>query len=190
MPYFLGFDTGSDTIWTQCEGCNRTGHCFHQVQPIFPNSQSTTFRPVLRGRTPIKFREEYLDNSSVSGIAARETFTFGSVAVRDIVFGCATDCIGFGRYDRIPGNRLAGIMGAAWGSSSIIGQLHEKRVISSSFSYCMPAFGQDIGAPPSTFSRFGDDIPRRQGMSTRSLVEYRGESHYYVNLVGISLAGT
>ncbi|KAB2616203.1 hypothetical protein D8674_022791 [Pyrus ussuriensis x Pyrus communis] len=76
-------------------------------------------------------------------------------------------------------------MGAAWGSSSIIGQLHEKRVISGSFSYCMPAFGQDIGAPPSTFLRFGDDIPRRQGMSTTSLVEYRGESHYYVNLVGI-----
>ncbi|KAM1395544.1 hypothetical protein ACFX2F_031459 [Malus domestica] len=109
IPYFLGFDTGSDTIWTQCEGCNRTGHCFHQVQPIFPNSQSTTFRPVLRGRTPIKFREEYLDNSSLSGIAGRETFTFGSVAVRDIVFGCATDCIGFGHYDRIPGNRLVGI---------------------------------------------------------------------------------
>lgn len=91
----------------------------------------------------------------MSGIAGRETFTFGSVAVRDIVFGCATDCIGFVRYDRIPGNRLAGIMGAAWGSSSIIGQLHEKRVISGSFSYCMPAFG-----------------PRRQGMSTTSLVEY------------------
>ncbi|XP_068309915.1 aspartic proteinase nepenthesin-2-like [Pyrus communis] len=142
VPYFLGFDTGSDTIWTQCEGCNRTGHCFHQFLGVQPT-------------------------------------------VRDIVFGCATDCIGFGRYDRIPGNRLAGIMGAAWGSSSIIGQLHEKRVISGSFSYCMPAFGQDIGAPPSTFLRFGDDIPRRQGMSTTSLVEYRGESHYYVNLVGI-----
>ncbi|KAM1646694.1 hypothetical protein COP1_008115 [Malus domestica] len=42
-------------------------------------------------------------------------------------------------------------------------------------------------APPSTFLRFGDDIPRKPGMFTRSLVRYPGEGYYYVNLIDLSL---
>lgn len=34
--FFLVVDTGSDLIWTQCEGC-LPDHCFPQKTPTFPS---------------------------------------------------------------------------------------------------------------------------------------------------------
>lgn len=118
----------------------------------------------------------------------QETFTFASTsrsteAANGITFGCAKDQKDFDVMGR---TLMAGVMGASWGANSLISQLRA-RGLSGNFSYCMPQFGEAGQAPPSTFLRFWDDIPRKPGTFTTSLVRYPGEGYYYVNLIDLSL---
>ncbi|PON96648.1 Aspartic peptidase [Trema orientale] len=209
IPYFLLFDTGSDIIWTQCEDCRKPGNqCFNQTEPIFPNSRSASFRAVkcsdrLRLCSPTSsqcrggtctFRNDYHDSSSASGIFGMETFTFGSTTAGQqesvrLVFGCGNDQRGFqfGRSSSSSStNWIAGMMGSSWGQLSLMGQLRLQT--NGRFSYCIPKRGND-GRVPSSFLRFGFDIPQRRGLRATALLRYGDLSHYYLNLQDMSLGG-
>ncbi|XP_074277114.1 aspartyl protease family protein At5g10770-like [Silene latifolia] len=99
--YYLYLDTGSQLTWTQCEGCI---HCFEQVDPPFPASQSATYLPLSckycppdticqDGKCVISI--DYSDGSKVSAILAMEDFTFASQGESshkiDVIFGCGFD---------------------------------------------------------------------------------------------------
>ncbi|PON96644.1 Aspartic peptidase [Trema orientale] len=202
MSYYLAFDTGSHFTWTQCEKCKEQGRsCFNQREPIFPSTKSSSYRPVLcndqhhlcdpRRCSGVfcEYHSEYMDGSSTTGLMAWETFTLGSNSggrgareTAQILFGCGQDQRGF--LTDHPNNLMAGVMGIGWGPTSIITQLQTQA--NGRFSYCVPMVGNS-GLVPSTYVRFGADIPSRPGFRTTKLLNYGIDPCYYINMLGISL---
>lgn len=185
-------DTGSDLIWTQCEPCTR---CFHQHTPIFEPMNSSSFSNLscsseLCQQLPTsycyndlcQYTYQYGDQSFTDGTMASETFTFGSVSVPNISFGCGVDNAGIGF------SHGAGLVGLGRGPLSLVSQLDEPK-----FSYCLASINGTksssllMGSMASNLSAITD----RQSIIRTPLVQNSFQpSFYYIALKGISVGRT
>ncbi|XP_048336806.2 aspartic proteinase CDR1 [Ziziphus jujuba] len=200
--FFLIVDTGSDIIWTQCQGC-LPNNCFRQKQPPFPSSLSRTYGSLPCDRHPFCFRGQcigdacsyrvrYVDNSTTHGILATEKFTFGSnnnstETINNMVFGCGIDNKNF-RFaaEQREENQIAGILGLGWGIRSFTNQI--KSQSQGRFSYCLMHLLDPHSSSMSL--RFGADIPISPNMRvTPMFPESRSkpEGSYYLQLDAITI---
>lgn len=90
VKLFQIFDTGSEILWIQCLPCV---HCYSSVyQPFNPNMSSTFQLEKCHLNQTCPFSIQYQDNSSSSGVLARETIMVGTnphrVQVENFLFGC------------------------------------------------------------------------------------------------------
>ncbi|KAK9677707.1 hypothetical protein RND81_11G161100 [Saponaria officinalis] len=198
--YYLELDTGSDVIWTQCEGCENK--CFHQVDPYYPASRSSTYQPFSCSRDSdcpfhtkcmdnklCRLEIPYQDGSRVLAIAAKEDFTFategGSQRIEGLKFGCGFDMQNYDHGDN-PDNKISGVMGMSYGSYSIMKQT--RSMFNGNFSYCIqPILGEGESSP--MYLRFGNDVlPQRiEGFQATIMFRYKRRPAYYLNLQGISV---
>ncbi|KAK7270121.1 hypothetical protein RIF29_23037 [Crotalaria pallida] len=200
--YFLTMDTGSGTIWTQCEGC-KYQHCYPQMKPYFPRRESKTYQEFKP--TEYYTTTHPAEGTNSSGVLATETFTFTSSSSKsssrqkklaNIVFGC-----GFQNYDtnseldktrgELSTYPIAGVFAMALSLEredySFIKQVEDK--IGGRFSYCFvsrPIYGT---TPPPMYLKFGSDIKEPRKFSTVPL--YLKEKHggYFVKLEGLGVNG-
>ncbi|KAI4986484.1 hypothetical protein ZWY2020_019114 [Hordeum vulgare] len=207
--YVLALDMTSHLLWMQCNPLQRRH--FIQHPPPFDPANSPSFRPVP-GNSPLCLRAEHRPRAhdscnfrlrptrygaiEVSGVLGNETLAFtatsGEVAeVAGVVIGCAHDSYWFNSHDV-----LAGALGLGRQEPSLIWTLGQHRhgaVQVHRFSYCLPSPRR--GSPDHhTFLRFGNDVPGTQHMvSTQimymSYTSGQDYSGYFVNLVGVSVAG-
>lgn len=68
----LILDTGSDLTWTQCSPCPKDG-CYHQDEPYFVPSESSTFSDPQFYHSPSTYKIFYEDKSYSHGYYARDT---------------------------------------------------------------------------------------------------------------------
>ncbi|XP_026383269.1 aspartic proteinase CDR1-like [Papaver somniferum] len=206
--YYLVVDSGSDLIWTQCQGAVSY---FHQEDPLYPDLLSTSFQPLLcRDRHPFcdprkcvegicAYEEEYLSGSVTSGLLAKEIFTVNSdndgLQPFEIIMGCGTKqekfgpFIGQGFRSQKP-DVIAGILGMGSGPRSFINQLGP--AAEGKFEYCLPAY--TAGVASSTYLRFGLDVRLGVGegqqqvySSTPLFLQPDDPGVYFLHLEGISI---
>ncbi|KAK7270122.1 hypothetical protein RIF29_23038 [Crotalaria pallida] len=201
--YLLTMDTGSGTIWTQCESCKQPppNHCYPQTTPYFPNSESKTYKEIKPNKPyTISYAGE---GTNSSGILATETFTFSSASsstskpkkLANIVFGC-----GLKNYnknaeaEKAKGNTypIAGVFGMGLSlekeDHSFIKQVEDK--IGGRFSYCfVPKPIDDHITPPPMYLKFGSDIkePRTRSFPIIPLFTKQGYGSYFVKLEGLGV---
>ncbi|KAL3632970.1 hypothetical protein CASFOL_025954 [Castilleja foliolosa] len=181
--YYLLMDTGSSHVWLQCEGCTE---CFKQKLPPFPKDKSSSFRPILNHTNYVSYSFKYADGDKTRGILAHETFYLktkegGTTKIEEIRFGCGLE--NQMKYWDHKNNKIAGIMGLGWGDTSFFQQLGPKT--NGRFSYCMPVI--IYKNTPSTYLRFGDDIPPHI-RNTKSTPLYKWkQGKYYIEMQGISI---
>lgn len=187
LPAIL--DTGSDLIWTQCKPCT---NCYAQSTPIFDPSQSSSYSklscssglckalPAATCSPNCEYLYAYGDYSTTQGVMASETFTFGSVSVPHIGFGCGEDNEGSGF------SQGAGLVGLGRGSLSLISQLG-----SGKFSYCLTSI-DDTNTSPLLFGSLADmkgDLKNQ--IKASPLVHNPSQpSFYYLTLEDITVGGT
>ncbi|KAL9674388.1 hypothetical protein QQ045_030660 [Rhodiola kirilowii] len=126
--YYFDFDTGSDLTWLQCEDCTKPGNkCFRQVDPPYLNSRSTSYSPLIYGRSPLCYSDKHIgqyctyqvlygEGSYSNGFLAYETFTFGSSDSPRIVIGCSVNNM---LTSSDPIAKEAGILGMSLGGVPI-----------------------------------------------------------------------
>ncbi|KAK9715787.1 hypothetical protein RND81_06G189500 [Saponaria officinalis] len=194
--YYLGFDTTSDLIWTQCEGCGN--NCFPQVDPLFPATRSSTYSQFRQPYCPqsskwrnnrCELKMRYTDGATVLAIAAKEVFTFASEGGRShgirLIFGCGFNMQNFPQGNN-PDNKISGMMGMGNGFYSFM--IQTRTIFNGKFSYCIqPMFGGRRDSP--MYIRFGNDVLPQQiaGMQTTPIYRDRRRLSYYLNLQGISV---
>lgn len=173
----LMVDTGSLLTWVRCKSCTRG--C-KSKDPLYDPSKSSTY---TNNTTSCKgqFSIDYADNSSANGIWGCDTLT----GVDDVDglkmnfrFGCGEEIAGdFGD--------AAGILGLGRGDSSLTSQIASAMQM---FSYYIPT----------TSSRKGDLLFGNKAKTKSDtcanvrytpLVKGQQSANYYVDLVGISVAG-
>ncbi|CAM0951946.1 unnamed protein product [Alopecurus aequalis] len=181
------FDTGSDLSWVQCTPCS---DCYEQKDPLFDPKRSSTYSTVpcaaseCQGLdTPscspdkkCRYEVLYGDQSQTDGDLARDTLTLGtpSDTLPGFVFGCGDKDTGlFGEAD--------GLVGLGREKVSLSSQAAGK--YGAGFSYCLPSSSSaagylSLGGPAPANARFTAMATRRDT-----------PSFYYVNLVGIKVAG-
>ncbi|KAG6537007.1 aspartic proteinase nepenthesin-1-like [Zingiber officinale] len=192
LSYSAIMDTGSDLIWTQCQPCLR---CFSQLTPLYDPSRSSTYatlpcnasqclslpsftRTCAPPASDCSYDYTYGDNSSTDGVLGTETFTFGSVAVSEVAFGCSNN--NNGNFDNSSGS---GIVGMGRGNLSLVSQLGDGR-----FSYCLTSYGDNKTSPlllgaMATLSE--------QAQSTPFVANPPSfPSYYYLSLHGITVGDT
>ncbi|XP_074313857.1 aspartyl protease family protein 2-like [Silene latifolia] len=185
---YLALDTGSDVVWTQCEGCSR---CFQQNTPLFPRSRSQTYQPFPCRQCQGQCYQDhctktigYGDGAAMSGIWATETFTFISQeTVNGLSFACAIDITDF-KPANSRNNMVTGILGMSKGRDSLIKQLGDRA--GNKFSFCLQQRNTRVQSSP-MFLSFGDYITSPAIMSTTPILGRRG--FYYVGLNGVSIGG-
>ncbi|GFQ07329.1 protein aspartic protease in guard cell 1 [Phtheirospermum japonicum] len=99
-------DSGSDISWLQCNPCS---DCYHQSDPVFDPSASSTYKPLLCNSRECKslqdsacradaclYQVSYGDGSYTFGNFATETISFGwSGSLPNVALGCGHDNEGF-----------------------------------------------------------------------------------------------
>ncbi|KAL5206704.1 hypothetical protein ABZP36_034913 [Zizania latifolia] len=180
------FDTGSDLSWVQCKPCK---DCYKQQDPLFDPAQSSTYSAVPCGAqecteldsqscsadNKCRYEVVYGDQSQTDGDLVRDTLTLTpSAELPDFVFGCSDEISGqFGQAD------------------GLIGLGREKVSLSSqgapnygpSFSYCLPSSSSAAG-----YLSLGG-APPANAQFTEMVTKSDTPSFYYINLVGIKVAG-
>ncbi|KAJ6829321.1 aspartic proteinase nepenthesin-1-like [Iris pallida] len=191
IPLTVIADTGSDLVWMQCAPCQ---YCFRQPNDIYDPSKSNTFsklecssslcQSLPSGNrncdgTDCEYFYSYADKSYTTGLLASETFTFGSVLVPGVGFGC-------GRMNSLSNSDgSAGIVGLARGPLSLVSQLGAGK-----FSYCLTSFGESssspllIGSLASLSGAAAQSTPLVQNPNPNM------KSFYYLSLQGISVGTT
>uniref|UniRef100_A0A7N0UQA0 Peptidase A1 domain-containing protein n=1 Tax=Kalanchoe fedtschenkoi TaxID=63787 RepID=A0A7N0UQA0_KALFE len=196
--YYLDFDTGSELTWLQCEDCKKHPHqCYRQIEPPYPNSKSSSYRPLpcdqhrlcIPGKcigNSCSYHVNYAGASNSIGILAKEMFAFPSTSGHNenvpLVFGCGID--NKGSYLQDEDLKVAGIFGMGWGPRSFVTQVHS--VSHGKFSYCFPSIHQAVQGLP-VFLRLGSDIPLYSTLPSTRLMSYEPEQSYYVNLLDMSI---
>ncbi|XP_042479815.1 aspartic proteinase CDR1-like [Macadamia integrifolia] len=203
--YYLIFDTGSNFLWLQCEGCKS---CFRQRSPLFGCSRSTTYHPLrcdIEPPNPLctpgqcwedtslcSYRVQYANAQGpvTEGVIASEKFTFndagGTASINDIVFGCGLNNVNFDTQF-MPNNEIAGIMGIGSRPQSIISQLGDR--FQHRFSYCLQPMYGDQGI--NTYLRFGEDAkiyPHGRVVKTTPILTGRAVGLYYLDFLALSIA--
>ncbi|KAL6868264.1 hypothetical protein ACP4OV_015109 [Aristida adscensionis] len=192
--FTVELDTGSDLSWVQCKPCRG---CFKQRDPLFDPARSSTFSVVPCGApechkfsgvaslncsstgSECGYMFPYADGSKAVGNLVRDTLTLSpSETLPGFVFGCGhADTGHFGEAD--------GLFGLARDSVSLASQAAPK--YGARFSYCLPSTPSALGylsfgaaAAPPVNTQFTAMVSRSDtGMP----------SLYYVNLVGLRVAG-
>ncbi|KAK9716155.1 hypothetical protein RND81_06G214500 [Saponaria officinalis] len=211
--YFFHVDTASEQIWLQCEDCViPPNQCFGNPPNIFPNSKSTTYHQIPCGTHELcyfvnckdrvcpyectngfcSYHAEYSDNSKIKGYLAFEIFTFGTnPRQNDInqedVFNVVLGCNFFYEGISIRTNEI-GILDLGWGPRSFIDQI--KTQIGDYFSYCFPSYDETLLGAQGYLNLGLDDKFDRKDYGATTLREYHGENPYYLDLLGISVAGS
>ncbi|PON57174.1 Xylanase inhibitor, N-terminal [Parasponia andersonii] len=164
ISYYLAFNTGSQFTWTQCKKCKERGRSyFNRREPIFPNTKSSSNRPVLCNDQhhlcdPRRYSGIFCEYRRIHGwflhylthglgnlhIRFELQWSWGQRNCSDIVW-LQTGSEGF--LTDHPNNLMAGVMGIGWGPPSIITQLQTQA--NGHFSYCIPMVGNS-GLVPST----------------------------------------
>ncbi|XP_051148083.1 protein ASPARTIC PROTEASE IN GUARD CELL 1-like [Andrographis paniculata] len=135
--FYMVIDTGSDITWLQCQPCTA---CYHQSDPVFNPSESSTYRRLTCGSSTCAalhvrgcgtdgtcvYEVDYGDGSRTLGDLATETVSFGSTgSVPNVAVGCGHDNEGL-----FAGS--AGLLGMGAGALSLPSQIG-----ATSFSYCL-----------------------------------------------------
>ncbi|GER38922.1 eukaryotic aspartyl protease family protein [Striga asiatica] len=180
--YHLQMDTGSSTVWMQCQGCTK---CFDQTPPLFfPYTTSQSFA-TTGGRTdfPEPFNLTYTDKSTTSGILAHETFHLKSksgnvMKIPRVLFGCGIVNNNM-NFPKVNGhNRIVGVMGLGW-DSPFLTSVNRKF-----FYYLLPL-------PLTTFQSYltlGNTVPTPSVKIGRTPLQRRaGTKFYSLDMQGISL---
>uniref|UniRef100_A0A0E0FQ16 Peptidase A1 domain-containing protein n=1 Tax=Oryza nivara TaxID=4536 RepID=A0A0E0FQ16_ORYNI len=193
-------DTGSDLMWVKCSPCNG---CNPPPSPLYDPAQSSSSgklpcssqlcQALGRGRIisdqcsddpPLcgyHYAYGHSGDHSTQGVLGTETFTFGD--------GYVANNVSFGRSDTIDGSQFggtAGLVGLGRGHLSLVSQLGAGR-----FAYC-------LAADPNVYSTilFGSlaalDTSAGDVSSTPLVTNPKPDrdTHYYVNLQGISVGGS
>ncbi|KAL6658543.1 hypothetical protein ACP70R_004129 [Stipagrostis hirtigluma subsp. patula] len=189
--FLVEFDTGSDLSWVQCKPCRG---CYKQRDPLFDPARSSTFSAVPcgspecqdfaspdcttdGGKCPYSFF--YADESRIEGNLVRDTLTLApSETLPGFVFGCGDADTGlFGEAD--------GLFGLARDKVSLASQAASK--YGAGFSYCLPSSSSSSGylSLGGAAAAAAPANVQFTEMVTRSFMP----SLYYVNLVGIKVAG-
>ncbi|XP_021753597.1 aspartic proteinase nepenthesin-1-like [Chenopodium quinoa] len=197
--YNFELDTGSDLTWTQCEGCGQ--NCFHQTDPLYPASQSSTYKAFPSDHCPhgahcqsdgaCTWNRSYEDGSSLIAIAASETFSTLSqgssrnsmvIQLQNVTFGCGINMQNF-KQGSIKNNRISGKLGMGNGEYSFLNQV--RAYFKGVFSYCLPFSDSTM------YLRFGDgEMQLPGGLQTTTLKMYPGRPLYYLDLQGITVDST
>ncbi|XP_039119032.1 aspartyl protease family protein At5g10770-like [Dioscorea cayenensis subsp. rotundata] len=183
----VSFDTGSDVTWIQCQPC--AGYCYHQQEPIFDPTKSSTYSNVSCSApacsqlqvsgcsdTTCLYGVLYGDNSTTIGFYAKDTLTLSSSDILPgFFFGCGENNKGlFGE--------TAGILGLGRGLTSLISQ--SKTKYNGVFSYCLPSTTSSAG-----YLTLGGKAPVNLKY-TPMLTDSSMPSFYFLDLQSISVAGT
>ncbi|XP_065004320.1 aspartyl protease family protein At5g10770-like isoform X2 [Musa acuminata AAA Group] len=177
-------DTGSDLSWIQCKPCNV---CYPQEQPIFDPSQSSTYAVIpcnsptcsqLQGScsSSCAYFIPYGDGSNSSGVYGYDRLTLSpNDVIEPFLFGCGTD-------NKMVFQDAAGLVGLGRGKSSLVSQTSQ--LYHSVFSYCLPSTSSNTG-----FLKLGEPGDASNTVYTGMLTSSNDPSSYYVDLIGISVAG-
>ncbi|CAA0808987.1 Eukaryotic aspartyl protease family protein [Striga hermonthica] len=180
---YMVLDTGSDVNWVQCAPC---GECYQQTDPIFDPVRSSSFSPLgceaqqcrsldvseCRNDTCL-YQVSYGDGSYTVGDFATETITFGgSAAVDNVAIGC-----GHNNEGLFVG--AAGLIGLGGGPLSFPSQIN-----ASSFSYCLV----DRDSNSASTLEFNAAAPP-DAVAASLVRNSKVDTFYYVDLVGMSVAG-
>ncbi|KAK9664009.1 hypothetical protein RND81_14G013400 [Saponaria officinalis] len=197
--YYLRMDTASGLTWLQCEDCLKPNKkCFGNPPIIFPNTQSSSYNAIPCNTHELCFKDICLDGycaysaryssaSKAIGTLATEKFTFDTVSgqdditnVFDLVFGCNNI------YHGLSTNQGdSGVLGLGWSSRSLMNQITPTG-IHNSFAYCFSHYdSSDLG--PLGYLTLGSDDYSQDDFSVTALRHYGKDSHYYLNLEGISV---
>lgn len=184
----LFLDTGSDVTWVQCRPCAIS--CHPQLDPLFDPASSPTYANVTCASADCAGLDEsgcsgntcmygvaYGDGSQSAGFYSSDALALTPAdVVPRFLFGCGQDNEGlFGR--------AAGILGLGGGRPSIVVQTINK--YKGVFGYCLPASVSDAG-----YLAFGDSGSRNPTVKyTTMLRDAKTPTFYFINLIGISVAG-
>ncbi|XP_064953490.1 aspartyl protease family protein At5g10770-like [Musa acuminata AAA Group] len=177
-------DTGSDLSWIQCKPCNK---CYSQQEPIFDPSQSSSYAAIPcnssecgqpRGScsSSCGYVITYGDGSNSSGVYSYDRLTLSpNDVIEHFLFGCGTDNEGL-FHD------AAGLVGLGRGKQSLVSQTSQ--LYHSVFSYCLPSTSSNMG-----FLKLGEPSDASNTVYTRMQPISKHPSYYFVDLIGISVAG-
>uniref|UniRef100_A0A1J3FXJ2 Protein ASPARTIC PROTEASE IN GUARD CELL 1 n=2 Tax=Noccaea caerulescens TaxID=107243 RepID=A0A1J3FXJ2_NOCCA len=179
---YMVLDTGSDVNWLQCAPC---AECYHQTEPIFDPSSSSSYAPLscdtqqcralevsqCRNATCL-YEVSYGDGSYTVGDFATETLTIGSTSVQNVAIGC-----GHSNEGLFVG--AAGLLGLGGGLLALPSQLN-----TTTFSYCLV----DRDSDSVSTVEFGSALPR-DAVVAPLLRNHQLDTFYYLGLTGISVGG-
>nr|GMC57907.1 aspartyl protease family protein At5g10770-like [Ipomoea batatas] len=177
-------DTGSDNTWVLCKPCTTATGCAPNAH-LFDPSKSSTY---VKGSPD--FHSFYGDKSYVSGVWGYDTLTVDkSHVVKKFQLGCGQNI-----HNTNFGNAAAGILGLGQGKGSLPSQGGSKF---KTFSYCLPKSDSQVG-----YLVFGEEAHKKSSSSKPKFTpllpppnklpkNYQGfgKSYYFVELIGISVAG-
>uniref|UniRef100_A0A804I864 Peptidase A1 domain-containing protein n=1 Tax=Musa acuminata subsp. malaccensis TaxID=214687 RepID=A0A804I864_MUSAM len=177
-------DTGSDLSWIQCQPCNV---CYSQKEPIFDPSQSSSYAAIPCNSSDCSqlpsscssscaYFIPYGDGSNSSGVYSYDRLTLSpNDVIEDFIFGCGTD-------NEVLFHDAAGLVGLGRDKQSLVSQTSQ--LYHSVFSYCLPSTSSNTG-----FLKLGETGDASNTVYTGMLTSSNDPSYYFVDLIGISVAG-
>lgn len=198
-------DTGSDLVWLQCANSTCGGaNCIQSPDLPFDPSASSTYRPLACNSSACgylaiqnaeltcpstnicRYNYVYGDLSFTSGEMASEVLTLTgkdsttplATRIPGIWFGCGTD------DESTTFNGTDGLVGLGQGKLSLVSQLAGLDIISHAFSYCLVDY---FAATTQTSPLLLGSTGTTAKSYTPLLATGSSASHYYVNLVGITV---
>ncbi|XP_027773302.1 aspartic proteinase Asp1 isoform X3 [Solanum pennellii] len=183
-PYFFDIDTGSDLSWLQCDApcakCSPAPHNLYKPHrnvvtckdPVCTSLHWPESHPCHDPNEQCDYEVAYADSGSSLGVLVKDTFllrfTNGSTAAPHLIFGC-------GYSQEVPVSTHSpftdGVLGLAYGKSSIVSQLSGLGYITNVVGHCLSAQGGG-------FLFFGDDVLPSSGIAWRPIEQTSSEKHY------------
>ncbi|KAJ4872211.1 Eukaryotic aspartyl protease family protein [Raphanus sativus] len=175
-------DTGSEVIWTQCLPCL---NCYHQRNPIFDPSKSSTYKDLRCNNTPdhsCVYDIVYADQSYSLGSFATETVTMKSTSGHSYVM--PKTIIGCSHNSSVHRRSYSGIVGLNLGPLSLVSQMGKH--MQGAISYCFSPEGR------TSKINFGSNaIVSGEGtVSTTMFIHKEKPAFYYLNLDAVSIEET
>ena len=190
-------DTGSDLTWIQCQPCDS---CYNQHDPVFKPSSSPSYQPIFCNASACQSLQFATGNSGVCGSSSptcnyvvnygdgsythgelgHENLSFGTVLVKDFIFGC-------GRNNKGLFGGASGLMGLGRSDLSLISQTYG--IFGGVFSYCLPSSERNgsgsliLGEDPSVYKN-SSPVSYTKMIENPQLYNF-----YFINLTGISIGG-
>nr|XP_010322933.1 aspartic proteinase Asp1 isoform X2 [Solanum lycopersicum] len=183
-PYFFDIDTGSDLTWLQCDApcakCSPAPHNLYKPHrnvvtckdPVCTSLHWPESHPCHDPNEQCDYEVAYADSGSSLGVLVKDTFvlrfTNGSTAAPHLIFGC-------GYSQEVPVSTHSpftdGVLGLAYGKSSIVSQL-------SGLGYIRNVVGHCLSAQGGGFLFFGDDVLPSSEIAWRPIEQTSSEKHY------------